>query len=134
MYKIAVEIKDSRIDKKGVFASADIKKGELVWIFTKGHDTTLSPSEYKALPEKEKAINIGYLSPWTGRWVFPPEGDAARHTNHSSDNNLSVVFDKNVSTEPYFVANRVISKGEELTNNYLEFDQISQKTKPNWIK
>ena len=75
-----------------------------------------------------------YLSPWSGLWVFPPENDPAQFTNHSPNNNISVIFDENVSSEPYFIANKDIEVGEEITNNYHEFDEITQKIKPAWAK
>lgn len=67
-------------------------------------------------------------------WVYPPEGDPAEFTNHSMNSNLSVVYNKQVSPEPYFVANRDILAGEELTNNYHEFDAMTQKESPSWAR
>jgi len=124
MYLVPVEVKKSSIDGMGVFALDKVRSGEVVWKFDKTHDRTLTVDEVASLTSEEKlAIDrIGYLSPITNRYVYPPEDDAARFTNHSLQNNLSVRVDKDVSEEPYFVANRDIEVGEELTNNYLEFD------------
>ena len=46
------------------------------------------------------------LSATSNLYVFPPENDPARFTNHSRNNNLTVRVDKGVSEEPYFFANR----------------------------
>ena len=136
MYTVPVTIKKSSINGKGVFAEVPIKNGEIVWKFKPGYDITLNQSKYNALDlhEKERLSHVAYFSPWTKRWVYPPEGDAAEYTDHSPNNNLTVVFDKSVSPEPYFVANRDIVSGEELTNNYLEFDAITQKERPKWVQ
>lgn len=136
MYIVPVTVKTSDIDGKGVFSDAPISKDAKVWLFKPGHDFTMSKQEYDRLSTNKKITldKTGYFSPWTNLWVFPPEGDPAQYTNHSPKNNLSVVYDEKVSPEPYFVANRDIKANEELTNNYLEFDEITRETKPVWVK
>lgn len=134
MYLIPVEIRNSSIDGKGVFALEPIAVGTVVWRFEAGHDLTMSMKEFENLENKAKSFleGIGYTSPTTGRWVYPPENDPARFTNHSSSNNLTALVDTSVSEEPYFIANRYIATGEELTNNYHEFDKLTQATNPSW--
>lgn len=134
MYVIQIQVGKSTINGSGVFASNDIEKGEIVWEFTKGHDIKISPAEYNKLDEhsKKDVDKVGYLSPSTNLYVFPPKDDPARFTNHSSNNNLTAVFDSKISDEPYFISNRNIKRGEELTNNYMEFDKVAQSAKPSW--
>lgn len=134
MYKVLVRVAPSTIDGNGVFTQQDISKDSIVWLFTNGHDHTMTDDEHTALSnaERDRLDKTGYLSPWTNLWVFPPENDSAQYTNHSKENNLSVLYDKNISPEPYFVANRDIKTGEELTNNYHEFDKITRETRPKW--
>jgi SET domain-containing protein len=136
MYVVSVEVSKSNIDGKGVFALEDIPAGKIVWLYNAGHEIKMTQQEYKLIPRSLKITlkNSGYLSPWSGFWVLPPENDPARFTNHSPKNNLSVVYDKSLSPEPYFIANRNIKIGEGLTNNYHEFDRITQETKPSWAK
>jgi SET domain-containing protein len=136
VYTVSVRVDKSEIDGKGVFSNEMIPAGATVWLFKDGHDIKLSQSDYHKLPDlKKKSIeNTGYLSPWSGYWVFPPDNDPAQYTNHSKQNNLTVIFDKTFSSEPYFVSNRDIEIGEELTNNYYEFDEITQRLKPSWAK
>lgn len=136
MYVVPVKVSKSEIDGSGVFAEASIAKESIVWVYKDGHDLSLTPDEYKLLTLNKKNIlnKIAYLSPWSGLWVFPPHNDPAQFTNHSPRNNLSVVFDDKISAEPYFIANKDIEVGEELTNNYHEFDKITQLTKPVWAK
>ncbi len=136
MYRVKVKIAKSNIDGHGVFAEERIPKGQVVWIFKSGHDVSIGNDEFDKLEdrEKEQLRRIAYLSPWSNKWVYPPTGDPAEFTNHSSDNNLTAVFDSAVSQEPYFVANKEIMVGEELTNNYHEFDEVTQSTDPGWAK
>ena len=136
MYIVPVKIAESEIDGSGVFAERNIAVNTVAWVYKDGHDIKMTPAEFDALPRSRKSSlrNTGYLSPWSGLWIFPPENDPAQFTNHSPDNNLSAVYDSGVSPEPYFVANKNIKAGTELTNNYLEFDNITRQTKPAWAK
>lgn len=135
MYVIKVEVRDSVIHGKGVFTLEKVPKGKVVWQYTPAHDQRISIEEFKKLPKSEKNEfrHSGYLSPSSNLWVCPPKGDPACYTNHSNSNNLATVLDAKISDEPYFVANRDIKAGEELTDNYLEFDKISQKLKVDWL-
>lgn len=132
MYIFKIEAKNSSIDGKGVFALENIPQGAIVWKYEPSHDLSFTNEEYEEMDdEQRKELNhSAYLSPWTGLWVCPPPDDPACYTNHSNTNNLTVKFDTEVSSEPFFVANRNIAVGEEITNNYREFDEITQKTKP----
>ncbi len=134
MYIFKIEAKNSSIDGKGVFALENIPQGAIVWKYEPSHDLSFTNEEYEEMDdEQRKELNhSAYLSPWTGLWVCPPPDDPACYTNHSNTNNLTVKFDTEVSSEPFFVANRNIAVGEEITNNYREFDEITQKTKPDW--
>ena len=135
MYLIRTEVKDSQIDGRGVFALQDIPKGEVVWKFDAAHDRTMSTDEYNALTEDARIEieRVAYISPTSGRYVYPPEGDPARFTNHSKHNNLSAIFDAALSAEPYFIANKNITLGEELTNDYDEFDSSLKNHRPRWM-
>ena len=134
MYKTLVKVAPSAIDGEGVFAQQDIKHGSIVWQFDEKHDHRITQACHEELPEEEKKRleRVAYLSPWSGLWVYPPTGDPAEYTNHSNNNNLTTRFDSQVSPEPYFIANRDIKSGEELTNNYREFDEITRISKPEW--
>ena len=136
MYIVKVEVRDSEIDGKGVFTLQDISKGDVVWKFDLSHDQVMSPEAFSKLSEneKEKLLRVAYLSRRTKQWVYPPAGDAAEFTNHSKENNLSVMYNPDISEEPIFFANRNISSGEELTNNYNDFDDLTERdTKPEWL-
>ncbi len=135
MYLVPVSIKKSSIDGKGVFADIDIPKRTIVWKFTAGYDQVITVEEFEALDEsiRKSMEKVAYLSPSSKVWISPPKDDPACYTNHSRQNNTTVVFDENISPEPYFVANRTINKGEEITNSYSEFDLNTRQQKPAWI-
>ena len=137
MYLYNVTAKESKIEGKGVFILESILKGSVVWKFNPETDKSITQEEYVSLDEEGKRIleKVGYLSPLSGLWIYPSEDDLARYTNHSIDsNNLTVVFDENISPEAIFIANRNIDKDEELLVNYLEFDEFIKNTKPVWIQ
>jgi len=139
MYLVSISAKESIIEGKGVFAEQDIKKGEIVWKFVEGHDKTVSLDEYALLgaEAREYLDKVAYLSATSHQYIFPPEDDPALYTNHDAEHhNLSVVVDPHVSDEPFFVANRDIAKGEELTNNYHEFDEAIKMKEaiPSWLQ
>ncbi len=136
MYLYKVEVKKSKIEGKGVFALEKIKKDSIVWKFEPNQDNSISQEEFEKLSkEKKKELKkTGYLSPISMEWIFPPKNDPACFTNHSSTmNNLSAVFNPEISKELFFKTNRDISIGEELIVNYLEFDKFTQKMKSKWI-
>jgi len=135
MFLIKVEVRESAIDGKGVFTLQEIKKGDVIWKFDPTHDKFLLPAEFKALDDvsKEALLPVAYLSRVTNRWVYPPENDPARFTNHSKENNLSAIFKTEISEELIFFANRDIPVDEELTNDYNEFDDLTPKDlKADW--
>lgn len=136
MYLKKVEVKTSGIEGLGVFAIEAITKGDIVWKFDPNHDHTLSAEEYDVLDDKTKMEirKVAYVSPTTGKWVYPPKNDPARFTNHTgANNNLTTKFDPSISDEPFFVANRDIAPGEELTVNYVEFDASIKDGRPETV-
>lgn len=137
MYLFDTMIKKSRIEGSGVFADQDIPAGSIVWKFDPDHDLNLSLEDFEKLDSEARAEirKVAYISPTSGRWVYPPANDPARYTNHSeTSNNLSAVFDRNISGEPLFIANAEITKGTELTVNYKEFDDSLKLAVPDWME
>lgn len=134
MYLIKVSVKESRIEGKGVFADEAIKKDAIVWKFDVTHDKSLSKEEFDKLNEEQKTtlLRVAYFSSKSNLWVFPPENDPALYTNHSTSNNLSAIYNEDLSQEPLFKANRDIRVGEELTVDYTEFDTRPEKQVLGW--
>jgi len=135
MYLIKVSVGKSGIEGKGVFVVEDIKKDSITWKFDPQHDMVLTPEQFEALDAKtkESVLRVAYLSPTSNCWIYPAEDDPALFTNHSKTSNQSVVFDKSVSGEPFFRANRDIKAGEELTVNYEEFDARPADLLEEWV-
>ena len=136
MYIVKIKAAKSKISGKGVFALEKIKKSQIVWLYDPKQDLTFTQAEFEEFDDKAKEwfYHSAYLSPWTGLWICPPLGDPSNFTNHSKDNNTTVVYDPKISSEPYFIANRDIKIGEEITNNYHEFDEITRQVDPDWAK
>lgn len=102
-------IKKSKINKNGVFAKRDFKKGEIV---LKWNPKVLNESQIKDLEENQKR----YLRREGKDKYFlmqPPE----RFVNHSCDANTQVENDCDVAT-------RNIKKGEEITSDYKQGSSV----------
>jgi SET domain-containing protein len=102
---VNVIVKESKIHEKGVFASRNFKKGEVVLKWDISHE--LTKKEVDSMPEEEKR----YVTFFDGKYVLmqPPE----RYVNHSCE--------ANTHAENFCdVAKRDIMEGEEITADYAE--------------
>lgn len=108
---VDVIVKKSKIHGKGVFASRNFKKGEVVLKWDISH--RLTKEEVDKLPENEKR----YIICMDGRYILmqPP----ARYINHSCDANT---YADNFCD----IAKRDIKKDEEITGDYS--DDISKQS------
>lgn len=109
-----IVVKKSKINKKGVFAARDFKKGEVV---LKWNPKILEKSEIEELKDNQRH----YLYK-IGRYKYflmqPPE----KFVNHSCEANTQV---KNSCD----VAVRNIKKGEEITSDYGKGGSVSFECK-----
>jgi len=107
-----VEIRNSKINKNGMFAKEDISKGEIVYI-KGGHiltkDEIFSSSVINSYLPISDEYFIGAISP-------DEEPFIKLYNNHSCDPNCGL------HGEVTFVAIRDISAGEELTTDYAFID------------
>lgn len=107
-----IEIKTSSIDKIGMFAKENIKKGEIVYI-KGGHiinyNEVFSSSVINSYLPISDEYYIGAMSP-------EEEADIKLYNNHSCDPNCGM------HGEITFVAIRDIVVGEELTIDYAFID------------
>lgn len=99
-----VIIKKSNINKKGVFAARNIKKGDVIlkWKPLK----ILTKQEVNKLAETEKHYVSNYKH---GEYIL--QGEPERYMNHSCNPNSEV---QNRSD----IAIKNIKKGEEITSDY----------------
>lgn len=102
-----VEVKQSHIVGKGLFAKKQIKKGTVV---VQWHPQVLTQLEASKLPAEEQAH---YLYPEGDKilWMQSPE----RYINHSCEPNTHVVGQSDV-------ASRDIQVGEEITSDYMDIE------------
>ena len=113
MLLVKTYLDKSAIHGLGVFAGELIRKGTKIWRFVEGFDHAYSPKQFAKLPKpaREFLKNYGYRV--DGEILFTVDND--RHINHSEDPNTYL-------KSGYAIARRNIRKGEEITNDYREFD------------
>ena len=111
-----IEVRPSPIHGLGIFTTEPIKKGTSVSGWKAGFDFVLTSTEWLELPHLLR--DFLYTFCWrgeNGRWYG--SSDNARFTNHSKTPNLK--WDERSRTS---IAARDIAAGEELTEDYQEFD------------
>ena len=103
----------------GLFADQEIKKGELIYTPSPLLDVNLTQEQFDSLDEKERQEMRwwGYFDATSQKWHV--DFDVTHFINHSYEG--TVTQDPN-HTDAYLVATRDIRTGEELTQNYLEFE------------
>jgi len=120
MIKINTEVGQSEIHGLGLFTLEDIEEGALVWEPTIGLDIKLGEEEFEKLKKEEKEffLHYGYKDKDDGQYYL--NFDHSRFINHDEDGNLSVG-----EGGSNLIAKRKINVGEELTENYSEFEMAS---------
>jgi hypothetical protein len=103
-----IEVKDSQISEKGLFARAPIKKGEVIIIW--GGTLITEDDVKKGRYRKGTAVEVGEGIYLAGKPNEPTSKDD--FLNHSCDSNLWL------KDEVTLIARRNIKKGEELTADY----------------
>lgn len=104
----------------GLFAAQPVSKGEKLWQFVPGFDALMTPEFVKTLPDLTQRYirDNASLIPKLGQYLLCSDND--RFCNHSNDPNRKFVFidPENI----YEIATRDILPGDELTNDYSQFD------------
>ncbi len=127
MIKVKTILKESLIhpDGIGLFAMEPIKKGEVVIVpSTPGLDVELEKEEFDKLPKQEQEVilHYGFRNKFNNK--FHLNFDNARFINHSKSGNLKL----DEATKSLF-AIRDINIGEELTQDYSEFEELREDLK-----
>jgi len=124
MLFIKTKLEISKIHGIGLFADEFVPMGKKVWEYTNWFDISLTKDQINKLSEaaKEQFLNYAYLSKETKKYVLC--SDDARFFNHDDKPNVSCVVPIGADFEDALecFALRDIAKGEELTNNYAEFE------------
>ncbi len=122
MLLIKTTVKSSAIHGLGLFANHDIPKGTQIWKFSPDLDLEIEKSQFEKLHQHEKDFILfyGYLSKKTDNYHL--SFDNVRFINHSEDGNVTI--DQTIDDVEYpLIAKKDIQAGEEITQNYFEFDE-----------
>ncbi|MCB1229795.1 MAG: SET domain-containing protein [Verrucomicrobiae bacterium] len=120
---VKIEIGPSSIHGIGCFAREQIKKGQLVWQFDERFDLALKKELVDSLPlgARENLLNYAYVSKTTGDYIL--SSDDTKFTNHSNTPNISCHVPSGCTgNELVCYATQDIEIGEEMTNDYRDFD------------
>jgi SET domain-containing protein len=119
MIHIAYKLKSSDLHGVGLFADEDIKQGQLIYTASPLLDLNITQEQFDNLNQKEKDEILwwGFFDRPSQMWHV--DFDVSKFINHSG--NATVTQDDS-HEEAYLVATRDIQPGEELTQNYLEFE------------
>lgn len=119
MIHIKYKLDTSSYHGVGLFADQDIKKGQLIYTPSPLLDVNIAQEEFDLLDEKEKREILwwGFFDKPSKKWHV--DFDVTHFINHSYKGTLT---QDQSHADAYLVATRDIKKGEELTQNYLEFE------------
>jgi len=121
MVHVKYKLDRSKIHGIGIFADQDIKKGDLIFTASPILDVNISQEKYDLLNDLEKQ-EVRHWGFWVEvEKVWHVDFDHIHFINHSFDANTTQDFSH---PEAYIVASKNIKKGEELTQNYLEFETV----------
>lgn len=121
MLKVKHQVKESDIHGLGLFALEFIPKGTIVWEFNDKIDAKITEDEFKklSLEEQKNIIHYDYKDKRLNLYVV--SGDSSVYINSSDSPNLSSHYE-NETDIGYSFANRDINIGEEITEDYKEYD------------
>jgi uncharacterized protein len=119
MIHVTYKLKSSDLHGIGLFSNEDIKKGQLIYTASPLLDLNITQEQFDSLEQKEKdeVLWWGFFDHPSKMWHV--DFDVSKFINHSSD--ATITQDDN-HDEAYLIATRDIQTGEELTQNYLEFE------------
>lgn len=103
----------------GLFADEDLKKDQLVYVSSPKLDVDITQQEFDSLDEREKS-EIRY-------WGFRVEENNTWHVDFDVSRFINHSYSPTLTQDPshkdaYLITTRDVKQGEELTQNYLEFE------------
>lgn len=119
MIDIKYKLKESPLHGVGLYADQDIKEGQVIYTASPVLDLNITKEQFGGLSDAEKRELR-----WWGFWDEPSQRwhvdfDVTKFVNHEIPGSIT---QDTSHTEAYLVAARDIRRGEELTQNYLEFE------------
>lgn len=126
MIHISYRLRTSDLHGIGLFADEDIKQGQLVYTASPILDLNITQEQFDNLEQKEKdeVLWWGFFDQPSQRWHV--DFDVSKFINHSYTPTTS---QDGGYDEAHLIANRDIKVGEELTQNYLEFETQEDLTR-----
>ena len=117
MLVVKTHIGKSEIHGLGLFAKEFISKGSLIWELNPKFDLVYTKEEFDLLPEnaKNSIIFYGHFQKEEGGYVLC--SDDARFFNHSETPNCKSQIGKTCAIKD-------INVNEEITDNYMEWDEL----------
>jgi len=115
MLLVKTYLDKSPIHGLGVFAGEFIRKGTKIWRFVEGFDRFYSPQQFVKLPKSARDFIKQHGYQVDGEILLTADND--HHMNHSDAPNTYL-------RNGYAIARRNIRQGEEITNDYREFDAV----------
>jgi SET domain-containing protein len=119
MLHISYKLDISKYHGIGLFAGEDLPKGTLIYTPSPLLDVNLTQEQFDSLADSEKREVQwwGFFDEPSQKWHV--DFDVTHFINHSYDANITQNLEHK---DAYLIATRDIKKGEELTQNYLEFE------------
>ena len=119
MIHISYKLKASDLHGIGLFADENIKQSQLIYTASPLLDLNITQEQFDSLDQKEKDEILwwGFFDQPSQMWHV--DFDVSKFINHSYQ---PTVTQDEQHNEAYLVAARDIMAGEELTQNYLEFE------------
>jgi hypothetical protein len=119
MMHIKYALKASTVHGIGLFADQEILTGQLIYTASPLLDVDITEAEFASLSaaEQHEVKYWGFFIPESKTWHV--DFDVSKFINHST---TPTVTQDPSHSEAYLIAARDIHKGEELTQNYLEFE------------
>lgn len=119
MIHIKYKLDTSPFHGIGLFAAEDIPKGKVIYTPSPLLDVNLTQEQFDSLDEKEREEVQwwGFFDEPSQKWHV--DFDVSHFINHSYD---ATVTQDPAHADAFLVAVRDIKSGEELTQNYLEFE------------
>lgn len=119
MMHIKYKLDKSRFHGIGLFTDEDLRKGQLVYTASPLLDVNITQEKFNSLDEREKK-EIKYWGFWDEpNNVWHVDFDNSKFINHSFKPALT---QDSKHKDAYLVTTQNIKAGEELTQNYLEFE------------
>lgn len=120
---IHIKYKLDRSDKHGIglFTDEDLKAGQLIYTASPILDLNITQAQFDSLNEIEKNEVRWWGFKIEDEDVWHVDFDVSKFINHSDE--PTVTQDKNYK-DAYLITTRDLRKGEELTQNYLEFETL----------